>query len=113
MDINNDNKFKSEKVFQILLIILVFISPLLLVMYFSGHKVFVLNLLQFCLFLLLVGPIINLTGVYRLVKSYFHNREDKKWEKINKKVATQIKQVERSKKLKASRFKDPNLPENW
>ena len=112
MDSEKD-KFNSGKIFFLILMAVLFVSPVLLVMYFAGHKEFVADALKWCLLIVLIGPLINITGGYRLLVGWLRHREDKKWSKINDEAARRVDQQERSKKLKHSRYRDPKLPENW
>lgn len=112
MDENKD-KFNSGTAFQIVFWITGVISPVLMVMYFAGHKTFVLDILKWCLALVVIGPILNATGAYRLIMHFVRHRDDKRWSKINQKAAEKERQKERSKKLKHRRDKDPNLPKHW
>lgn len=58
-------------------------------------------------------PLLERTGLYDLYVHVIVKIDDKKWEKINEKKRIEIARKERDKKYKASRTRDPKLPENW
>lgn len=107
------NKFNSRALIHAVIVVMGALSALLVLMYFNGYRDVVIKILYCCLAFILFGPIINRTGIYRLVVGYILHRHDKRQEKVYQEIDARIRREEHAKKQKRQRRKDSNLPKNW
>ena len=72
----DEDKFKSMQMFTFVIGLLGLFAPILMILYFvADDKEFVITILKWSAILLVIGPLLNVTGIYRLVVSYLRHSE--------------------------------------
>ena len=74
-------------------------------------------LIHYILFLIFLGvglrPLLEITKLYDLFSFLSEKLDENKWRKINEQRRREVQRLERNKKYKSMRYKDPKLPKDW
>ncbi len=58
-------------------------------------------------------PLLEITKLYDLFASLSEKIDEKRWKKVNEQRRSEVQRLERNKKYKNMRYKDPKLPKDW
>lgn len=62
---------------------------------------------------LALRPLLEITGLYDVFVALSEKIDEGRWKKINEERRKEVERIERNRKYKSTRLKDPKLPKNW